>query len=135
MEQEVSRFGSLNTTFQTILLFLFIISNIMKSKAIILLPTASKILTQLGEDIKLARLRRKLSTEQVAERAGISRSTLWQIEKGTPSVAMGAYLQVLFVMGLEKNLLSMANDDVLGRKLQDADLLVKKRATKKTKEV
>jgi transcriptional regulator with XRE-family HTH domain len=107
----------------------------MKSKANVLLPTASKILAQLGEDIKLARLRRRLSTEQVAERAGISRSTLWLIEKGTSSVAMGAYLQVLFVMGLEKNLLLMANDDVLGRKLQDADLLVKKRATKKTKEV
>jgi transcriptional regulator with XRE-family HTH domain len=80
-------------------------------------------------------LRRKLSTEQVAERAGISRSTLWLIEKGTPSVAMEAYLQVLFVMGLEKNLLSMASDDILGRKLQDADILVKKRATKKMKEV
>ena len=107
----------------------------MKLKTNILLPTASKILSQLGEDIKLARLRRKLSTEQVAERAGISRSTLWLIEKGTPSVTMGAYLQVLFVMGLEKNLLLMANDDILGRKLQDANLLVKKRATKKTKEV
>lgn len=106
----------------------------MKSKSTLLLPTASKILTQLGEDIKLARLRRKLSTEQVAERAGISRSTLWLIEKGTPSVTMGAYLQVLFVMGLEKNLLLMASDDVLGRKLQDAEILVKKRATKKLKE-
>ncbi len=71
----------------------------------------------------------------MAERAGISRSTLWLIEKGTPSVAMGAYLQVLFVMGLEKNLLLMASDDILGRKLQDADILVKKRATKKMKEV
>jgi transcriptional regulator with XRE-family HTH domain len=107
----------------------------MRSKTIILLPTANKILTQVGEDIKLARLRRRLSTEQVAERAGISRSTLWQIEKGTPSVAMGAYLQVLFVMGLEKNLLNIANDDVLGRKLQDAGLLVKKRAAKKIKQV
>jgi transcriptional regulator with XRE-family HTH domain len=107
----------------------------MKSKANVLLPTASKILAQLGEDIKLARLIRRLSTEQVAERAGISRSTLWLIEKGTSSVAMGTYLQVLFVMGLEKNFLNIANDDVLGRKLQDADLLVKKRATKKTKEV
>lgn len=106
----------------------------MNSKEIILLLTATKILSQLGEDIKLARLRRKLSTKQIAERAGISRSTLWLIEKGTPSVTMGAYLQVLFVMGLEKNMLSMANDDLLGRKIQDADLLVKKRATKKSKE-
>lgn len=106
----------------------------MNSKEIILLPTATKILSQLGEDIKLARLRRKLSTKQIAERAGISRSTLWLIEKGTPNVAMGAYLQVLFVMGLEKNMLLLANDDLLGRKIQDADLLVKKRATKKSKE-
>lgn len=95
-----------------------------------LFPSQQKILTQLGEDIKLARLRRKLSAEQVAERAGISRSTLWQIEKGAPSVAIGIYLQVLFVFGLEKNFLKIANDDVLGRKLQDADILIKKRAPK-----
>jgi transcriptional regulator with XRE-family HTH domain len=95
-----------------------------------LFPSQQKILTQLGEDIKLARLRRKLSAEQVAERAGISRSTLWQIEKGAPSVAIGTYLQVLFVFGLEKNFLKIANDDVLGRKLQDADILIKKRAPK-----
>jgi transcriptional regulator with XRE-family HTH domain len=96
----------------------------------ILLPSHQRILDQLGEEIKLARLRRKLNTEQVAERAGISRSTLWQIEKGMPSVAIGSYLQVLFVFGLEKNFLNIANDDVLGRKLQDAEILVKKRAPK-----
>ena len=96
----------------------------------ILLPNHQRILDQLGEDIKLARLRRKLNTEQVAERAGISRSTLWQIEKGMPSVAIGSYLQVLFVFGLEKNFLNIANDDVLGRKLQDAEILVRKRAPK-----
>ncbi|MDR1416675.1 MAG: helix-turn-helix domain-containing protein, partial [Prevotellaceae bacterium] len=78
-----------------------------------------------------ARLRRKLSAEQVAERAGISRSTLWQIEKGRPNVSMGYYAQALFVLGLEKNLSTMAADDVLGRKLQDAEILVKKRAPKK----
>ncbi|MBB3841043.1 transcriptional regulator with XRE-family HTH domain [Runella defluvii] len=96
-----------------------------------LFPNQQKILEQLGEDLKLARLRRRLSTEQVAERAGISRSTLWQIEKGIPSVSMGAYLQVLFVLGFDKNLLQLANDDVLGRKLQDAEILTKKRAPKK----
>ncbi len=95
-----------------------------------LLPNHQRILDQLGEDIKLARLRRKLNTEQVAERAGISRSTLWQIEKGMPSVAIGSYLQVLFVFGLEKNFLNIANDDILGRKLQDAEILVRKRAPK-----
>jgi transcriptional regulator with XRE-family HTH domain len=96
----------------------------------ILLPSHQRILDQLGEEIKLARLRRKLNTKQVAERAGISRSTLWQIEKGMPSVAIGSYLQVLFVFGLEKNFLNIANDDVLGRKLQDAEILIRKRAPK-----
>jgi len=96
-----------------------------------LLPRLTKILEALGEDIKLARLRRKLSAEQVAGRAGISRSTLWQIEKGLPNVSMGYYAQVLFVLGLEKNLSIMAADDALGRKLQDAEILVKKRAPKK----
>ena len=103
----------------------------MKRTKYILLPRLSKILEELGEDIKLARLRRKLSAEQVAERAGISRSTLWQIEKGLPNVSMGYYAQVLFVLGLEKNLSAVAADDVLGRKLQDAEILVKKRAPKR----
>jgi len=98
---------------------------------VILLPKAQKLLNDLGENIKLARLRRKLSAEQVAERAGISRSTLWQIEKGKPSVAMGAYFQVLFIMGLEKDFLKLGADDELGRKLQDIGLLVKERAPKK----
>lgn len=86
---------------------------------------------EMGEQIKLARLRRKLSTEQIAERANISRSTLWAVEKGNPGVAMGTYLQVLFVLGLEKDFLLLAQDDGLGRKLQDANLLAKKRAPKR----
>ena len=103
----------------------------MRREKYTLLPRLTKILEELGEDIKLARLRRKLSAEQVAERAGISRSTLWQIEKGQPNVSMGYYAQVLFVLGLEKNLSKMVADDVLGRKLQDAEILVKKRAPKR----
>ena len=107
------------------------ISNIMKREKYAMLPRLTKILEELGENIKLARLRRKLSTMQVSERAGISRSTLWQIEKGLPNVSMGYYAQVLFVLGLEKNLPTMVADDVLGRKLQDAEILVKKRAPKR----
>jgi len=103
----------------------------MKREKCVLLPRLTKILAGLGEDIKLARLRRKLSASQVAERAGISRTTLWQIEKGLPNVSMGYYAQVLFILGLEKNLSIMAADDVLGRKLQDAEILVKKRAPKR----
>jgi transcriptional regulator with XRE-family HTH domain len=96
------------------------------------LPTVSKILTAFGENIKLARLRRKLSAEQVSERANISRPTLLAIEKGQPGVAIGSYAQVLFVLNLEKDLLKVAADDVLGRKLQDAGLTVKERAPKKS---
>ena len=97
----------------------------------VILPKGQKVLAELGENIKLARLRRKLNTQQVAERANIIRPTLWQIEKGTPSVSMGAYFQVLFVLGLEKDFLKLGADDELGRKLQDAGLLVKERAEKK----
>ena len=99
-----------------------------------LMPSLQGVLKELGGNIKLARLRRKLSAEQVSERANISRATLWHVEKGAPSVAMGIYCQVLFVLGLEKDLLKVANDDVLGRKLQDAELVVKERAPKRKSE-
>ena len=102
-------------------------------KNIILIPATEKVLIELGENIKLARLRRKLNAEQVSERANIGRKTLWAIEKGTPGVAIGSWAQVLFVLGLEKDLLKVAEDDKLGRKLQDADLVVKERAPKKSK--
>lgn len=103
----------------------------MKSAKTVLFPRLTRILGEMGENIKLARLRRKLTTAQVAERAGISRSTLWQVEKGLPSVSLGTYAQVLFILGLEKDLQLIAKDDLLGRKLQDADLPVGKRAPKK----
>jgi transcriptional regulator with XRE-family HTH domain len=96
-----------------------------------LLPKQQDILERLGENIKLARLRRKLSTIQIAERAGITRTTLWQIEKGASQVTMGAYCQVLFVLGLAEDLLKVATDDELGRRLQDAKLVAKKRAPKR----
>lgn len=103
----------------------------MKERKIIVLPKIQKILDILGEQLKLARLRRKLSAEQVAERAGINRWTVWKIEKGSSSVAIAAYAQVLFVLGLEKDLLKLAADDEMGRRIQDAGLIVKKRAPKK----
>ena len=105
----------------------------MKIKKALLLPSNKRILQEFGENIKLARLRRKLSAEQVAERANISRPTLLSIEKGSPGVAISSYVQVLFVLGLEKDLLKVAEDDKLGRTLQDAGLIVKGRAPKKSK--
>jgi transcriptional regulator with XRE-family HTH domain len=95
-----------------------------------ILPKNLRILEGIGQNIKLARLRRKMSTEQLAERAGIGRMTLYKIEKGSPVVSMGNYLQVLFILGLEKDLMLIGADDPLGRKIQDAKLLVKQRSPK-----
>jgi len=106
----------------------------MKTKKKPLFPQARKTLEVFGENIKLARLRRKLSMGQVAERAGISRSTLVKIEKGDDGVSLGSYFQVLFVMRLEKDFLEVARDDLLGRKLQDAGLITKQRAPKRPRE-
>ena len=110
---------------------MLIIFNVMSKVKPVLLPKTIKVLSVLGENIKMARLRRNFSSEQVAERAGISRPTLVSIEKGSSTVSIGAYVQVLSVLGLEKDILQVAADDVLGRKLQDANLTTNKRASKK----
>ena len=99
----------------------------------IILPKNLKILKELGEQIQLARLRRKFSAEQIAERAGMGRKTVYNIEQGSPSVAIGNYLQVLFVLGLEKDLTMVAASDPLGRKLQDLGIVTGRRAPKQTK--
>ena len=102
----------------------------MKKASYNILPPTEEILATMGEQIKLARLRRNLSTELVAERAGISRASLWKVEKGDPSVAMGIYAAVLHALNnMDRDLLMVAKDDVLGRELQDINLLPKKRAS------
>jgi transcriptional regulator with XRE-family HTH domain len=98
----------------------------MKPKKQVLFPKYQRILEQLGENIKLARKRRRLTTIQVAERAGIDRSTLYEIEKGRPSVSLGAYFNTLRVLGLQDDFLKLASDDEYGRKLQDLDLINEK---------
>lgn len=104
----------------------------MGRKATVVMPATQKALREMGENIRLARLRRKLSVELVAERAGISRTTVWAIEKGSPSVSMGAYAGVLLALGMRDDLLKIASDDELGRTLQDLDITPKKRAPKRT---
>ncbi len=105
---------------------------VMKKAAYNILPSTEKILQTMGEQIKLARLRRSLSTELVAERAGISRVSLWKVEKGDPSVAMGIYAAVLHALNnIDQDLLLVAKDDKLGRELQDLNLITRKRAPRK----
>ena len=101
----------------------------MKQAAYNIMPATENILKTLGEQIKLARLRRNLTAELVAERAGISRSSLWKVESGNPAVAMGIYAAVLHALNnMDKDLLLVAKDDELGRKLQDLELTTRKRA-------
>ena len=96
----------------------------MKNAAYNIMPDTENILKAMGEQIKMARLRRRLSATLVAERAGISRSTLWKVENGNPSVAVGIYAAVLHALNnMDKDLLKIAGDDELGRKLQDIELL------------
>jgi transcriptional regulator with XRE-family HTH domain len=103
----------------------------MKSKGTNYTQKQKNVLATLGENIKLARLRRKLSIRSMAERAGIAASTLGNIEDGSPTVSLGSYLQVLSVLRLEDDLLLIADKDPVGRQIQDAGLIVKKRAPKK----
>ena len=85
----------------------------------------------VGEQIRLARLRRNLSVAQVAERATCSPLTVSRIEKGVPTVAIGIYLRVLYALQLDDDILSLAKDDELGRVLQDMNLPQRERASKK----
>ena len=107
----------------------------MDKRTTVILPQTQRLLNQMGEQIRLARLRRQLTAELVAERAGISRVTLSNIEKGSPSVAIGSYAAVLHALnGMDKDLLLVAKDDELGRKLQDLGLSTRRRAPKRNQE-
>lgn len=85
----------------------------------------------MGEQIKLARLRRNLSIAQVAERATCSALTVSRVEKGMPTVSLGIYARVLYALQLDNDLLLIAKEDVMGRALQDLNLKQRERASKK----
>lgn len=88
-----------------------------------MLPKFSQLLEQLRENIKVARKRRKLTSMQVSERVRIARSPLYLVEKGNPSVSMGAYFNVLRVLGLQNDFLKLTVNDEFGRKSQNLELL------------
>ena len=85
-------------------------------------PAVEKQMQALGERLRLARLRRAMSTVLFAERMGVSRDTLHRLEKGDPAIALGTYARALRVLGLDADLDAIARDDELGRKLQDLEL-------------
>ena len=100
----------------------------MGKKAVLIMPETEEILKTLGEQIKIARLRRNLSMRLVSERAGISRATLWQVEKGSPSISIGIYAAVLHSLdNSDKELLKVMREDELGRTIQDLNIKVYKR--------
>ena len=85
----------------------------------------------VGEQIRLARLRRDLSIAQVAERATCSAVTISRVEKGAPTVAIGIYLRVLYALQLDDDILLLAQKDEIARGLQDLRLKQRERASKK----
>jgi len=97
----------------------------MTEKQPILFPKMQRQLELMGENIKLARLRRKFTSAQVAERAGISIECLSEVEKGTSDISIGIYTVVLRVLNLDNDIYKIAENDILGRKLQDIELLKK----------
>jgi transcriptional regulator with XRE-family HTH domain len=106
----------------------------MSRKTAPLSSALEDILKALGENIKLARLRRKITTTMLAERAGMGRVTLRKVENGDSGATLGAYASVLFCLGLEKDLLLIGKDDPLGRRLQDAALTPTKERVAKRKQ-
>ena len=94
----------------------------MPSKPQPIVPSEQKILAGLGERIRLARLRRGISAEALAERSSISRITLHRAEQGFPAVAIGTYLRIMAALQLQEDFNLLAKDDLLGRRLQDLEL-------------
>ena len=104
----------------------------MSKTAYHILPVTEDILKTMGEQIKLARLRRDLPAKLVAERAGISRASRWNVENGSPSVSIGIYAAVLHALNnMDRDLLLVAKDDRMGREMQDLQLVTRKRASRK----
>lgn len=106
----------------------------MPSRPPPLYPLQARLLVELGQRLREARLRRRFSSASVAERAGVARPTVTRVEAGDPAVTMGTYVRVMAVLGFERDLSLLAADDALGRRLQDAGLPQRRRAPKRPAE-
>lgn len=100
----------------------------LQTRSAVVFPKNKRVLEQLGENIKLARMRRNLTQVLISQRTGLSRLTIGKIEQGNSKVSIGHYVVVLSILGLVKDFEKVAEDDVLGRKLQDIKLLNKRDA-------
>ena len=102
-----------------------------KTRKAVVMPNTELILKEMGNQIRLARLRRDISVNLICDRAYISRTTLWKVENGDPGVAIGIYAVVLHAIdNMDRDLLKIAKDDLLGRTLQDLKIDVRKRASR-----
>lgn len=102
-------------------------SALNQKRSAVVFPKNQKILEQLGDNIKLACKRRGYTQVLISQRTGLSRLTIRKIEQGDSKVSIGHYVAVLSVLGLTKDFGRVANDDELGRKLQDIKLMSKKK--------
>jgi transcriptional regulator with XRE-family HTH domain len=86
-----------------------------------------RLLISLGERIYQARLRRRIPLVEFSQRIGVSRETVYRIEQGDPSVSMGTVARALAVLGLDLDLNLVAQEDPVGRKLQDGAATIRRR--------
>jgi transcriptional regulator with XRE-family HTH domain len=86
-------------------------------------------LAEFGERLRLARLRRRLTAQQVADSAGITRVTLHRAEAGDAAVTLGTYIKVMAAMALDTDVALLARDDTAGHLVQDAQLPARRAGT------
>ena len=102
---------------------MFIIINMKDKMPVPLLPKERRILERMGSQIALARLRRNMPLTEMSMRTGLSRVTLYKIEAGDPSVAIGSYMKVLWILRLQEDFLKIAYSDEYGKELLDHEAL------------